>query len=60
MPTPSTQHPPAKDEIELTTVMPCLNGVHTLATGIRKARQAFCEQGIMGEVLVADNGSADG
>lgn len=55
-----SQHPPAKDEIELTIVMPCLNEADTLETGIRKARQALCEQGIMGEALVADNGSADG
>jgi glycosyltransferase involved in cell wall biosynthesis len=46
--------------VELTILMPCLNEAETLATCIRKAR-AFLEQnGVDGEVLVADNGSTDG
>ena len=45
---------------ELTILMPCLNEARTLPGCIRKA-QLFLEQnGISGEVLVADNGSTDG
>jgi glycosyltransferase involved in cell wall biosynthesis len=40
--------------------MPCLNEADTLATCIRKARTAMSEGGIVGEVIVADNGSTDG
>lgn len=53
-------NPPANQEIELTVVMPCLNEAETLETCVRKALQAMSEQGITGEVLVADNGSTDG
>ncbi|MBA3544057.1 MAG: glycosyltransferase family 2 protein, partial [Chthoniobacterales bacterium] len=45
---------------ELTILMPCLNEARTLPGCIRKA-QLFLEQnGIAGEVVVADNGSTDG
>ena len=39
--------------------MPCLNEAETLATCIRKARQAIGAAGIDAEVIVADNGSTD-
>jgi hypothetical protein len=45
--------------IELSIVMPCLNEADTLATCIRKARRAMERAGIVGEVIVADNGSTD-
>jgi glycosyltransferase involved in cell wall biosynthesis len=45
---------------EVAVVMPCLNEAETLATCIRKAKQAFEIYGIAGEVVVADNGSTDG
>jgi glycosyltransferase involved in cell wall biosynthesis len=45
---------------EVSVVMPCLNEADTLATCIRKARRALREDGIDGEVIVADNGSTDG
>lgn len=51
---------PDPSEIELSVVMPCLNEVHTLGTCIRKIRRVFEEQGIVGEIVVADNGSTDG
>ena len=51
---------PATTEPELTVVMPCLNEADTLETCIVKARKAIAENGIEGEVLVADNGSTDG
>jgi len=40
--------------------MPCLNEVETLATCIRKARQAIEQDGLSAEIIVADNGSTDG
>jgi glycosyltransferase involved in cell wall biosynthesis len=40
--------------------MPCLNEAETLETCIKKALAALHQQGIVGEVVVADNGSTDG
>ena len=40
--------------------MPCLNEAATLARCIRKARACMERLGIAGEIIVADNGSADG
>jgi glycosyltransferase involved in cell wall biosynthesis len=53
--TPPTEEPP----IELTVLMPCLNEALTLATCIDKARWFLDQAGIVGEVLIADNGSTD-
>ena len=47
-------------EVELTILMPCLNEAETLATCIRKARRFLADNGVDGEVLIADNGSTDG
>ena len=46
--------------VELSVVMPCLNEAETLATCIHKIERAFTENGISGEIIVADNGSTDG
>jgi glycosyltransferase involved in cell wall biosynthesis len=46
--------------VEISVVMPCLNEADTLETCIRKAQRAMREHGIVGEVIVADNGSSDG
>lgn len=48
------------DSMELSVVMPCLNEAETLAICVDKAVQALRENGIDGEVVVADNGSTDG
>jgi glycosyltransferase involved in cell wall biosynthesis len=45
---------------ELTIVLPCLNEAETLAICITKAQSALQDNGIFGEILVADNGSTDG
>ena len=45
--------------IEVSVVIPCLNEQDTLARCIEKARKAFREHNIAGEILVADNGSTD-
>jgi hypothetical protein len=46
--------------VEFSVVLPCLNEAETLATCIRKARRSFAALGVVGEVVVADNGSTDG
>jgi len=48
------------DGVELSVVMPCLNEAETLETCIRKAQCALEESSIVGEIVVADNGSTDG
>jgi hypothetical protein len=40
--------------------MPCLNEAETVAVCVRKARAWLEENGVSGEVVVADNGSTDG
>ncbi|REH39024.1 glycosyltransferase involved in cell wall biosynthesis [Paraperlucidibaca baekdonensis] len=45
---------------ELTILMPCLNEAETLEVCIAKAKDFLTRSGIIGEVLVADNGSTDG
>jgi glycosyltransferase involved in cell wall biosynthesis len=40
--------------------MPCLNEARTLPACIKKAQLFLKEQGVSGEVIVADNGSTDG
>ncbi len=46
--------------MELTIVMPCLNEAETVATCVQKAVRFIADNGIDGEVVVADNGSTDG
>lgn len=46
--------------LELTILMPCLNEVRTLPACIAKAKDFLAQSGIVGEVLIADNGSTDG
>jgi glycosyltransferase involved in cell wall biosynthesis len=45
---------------DLSVVLPCLDEAETLATCITKAQQAMKRLAVDGEVIVADNGSADG
>jgi glycosyltransferase involved in cell wall biosynthesis len=47
-------------EIEVSVIMPCLNEADTLASCIEKAQRALRDHRIVGEVIVADNGSTDG
>ncbi len=46
--------------VELTILMPCLNEALTVDICITKARGYLSSRQIIGEVLVADNGSTDG
>lgn len=40
--------------------MPCLNEAETLATCVRKALKFLSENSVLGEIVIADNGSTDG
>ncbi len=40
--------------------MPCLNEAETVEACVRKATAYFAESGVVGEVIIADNGSTDG
>lgn len=47
-------------EYELTILMPCLNEAETLGVCIDKAKSFLENSGVVGEILIADNGSTDG
>lgn len=49
-----------EDALKVSIVMPCLNEVNTLAICIKKANDFFQKNGIVGEIIIADNGSTDG
>lgn len=46
-------------DIELSIIMPCLNEEETVQICVWKARTFMMESNIIGEVIVADNGSTD-
>lgn len=46
--------------IEVSVVLPCLNEAETVVTCVQKAREGLASAGVVGEVIVADNGSTDG
>ncbi len=46
--------------LELSIVMPCLNEARTLPLCLKKAQAFLAENGVSGEIIVADNGSTDG
>ena len=46
--------------LELSVVIPCLNEAEAIALVVEKARRTMAAEGIVGEVIVADNGSDDG
>jgi Glycosyl transferase family 2 len=50
----------APEGLELTVLMPCLDEAETIGICVTKARSWIEENGVAGEVLVADNGSTDG
>src|SRR5690349_6748563 len=47
------------DLTEVSVVMPCFNEADTIEACIHKAKQALLLAGIVGEVVVADDGSSD-
>jgi glycosyltransferase involved in cell wall biosynthesis len=48
-----------EDDLEVSVVMPCLNEGRTVGRCVLKALRALERLGVAGEVVVADNGSAD-
>jgi glycosyltransferase involved in cell wall biosynthesis len=50
----------AAGALEVSIVMPCLNEAETLERCIRKAQQAIARHQLRAEIVIADNGSADG
>lgn len=46
-------------DIEVSVVLPCLNEEKAIGACIRKIKEVFSREGIAGELIVADNGSAD-
>lgn len=54
-----TPHP-VEDQLELSIVMPCLNEAETIAACVEKGLGFLQREGVVGEVVVADNGSTDG
>ena len=56
-PDPAPESEPA---LELSIIMPCLDEAETLEVCITKARASLEQNGIEGEILIADNGSSDG
>lgn len=49
-----------EDRPELSIVMPCLNEAETIGACVQNAKVALRDDGISGEIIVADNGSTDG
>ena len=47
-------------DIELSIVMPCLNEAETLERCIVKAQAYLARSGVVGEIVIGDNGSTDG
>jgi len=52
--------PERGNQVEVTVLLPCLNEAETLEVCVRKARRSLVDLGVVGEVLVSDNGSTDG
>jgi hypothetical protein len=52
--------PPSVARPRVSVVIPCLNEAETIAECVARARHALADHAILGEVLVADNGSEDG
>jgi len=48
------------EPVDLTILIPCLNEAETIARCVEKAKIGIQKSGVRGEILVADNGSADG
>jgi len=50
----------AGSPVDVSVVIPCLNEANSIGICVEKAKKAFAEAGLRGEVVVADNGSTDG
>src|SRR6266545_5361292 len=61
-PGPETESRPGDDEVKprVSVVIPCLDEAETIAECVTRARAVLDESALAGEVIVVDNGSADG
>src|SRR3954471_4408415 len=50
----------AEPALKVSVVIPCLNEAENIEECVTRARSVMREHGIVGEVVVADNGSEDG
>src|SRR4051812_13948687 len=57
---PAPEFADQADDVEVSVIMPCLNEARTVGRCVDKAIRAMEELGVLGEVIVADNGSSDG
>lgn len=48
------------NKIELSIIMPCLNEAETIGRCIEKAKRWLEQSGVIGEIIIGDNGSTDG
>jgi len=46
--------------LEVSVIMPCLNEHETVGVCVQKAVEALTQFGMIGELIVADNGSTEG
>jgi glycosyltransferase involved in cell wall biosynthesis len=51
--------PVVTDTVEVSVVMPCLNEEESVGVCVRKALAGLAASGMVGEVIVCDNGSSD-
>jgi glycosyltransferase involved in cell wall biosynthesis len=51
---------PARDAFRVSVVIPCLNEAESIAQCVLAAQRVLDEHGLVGEVVVVDNGSDDG
>jgi glycosyltransferase involved in cell wall biosynthesis len=56
----STVDAKEQGRLDVSVVIPCLDEAETIGACVRKARRAMEREGFSGEVIVVDNGSADG
>jgi glycosyltransferase involved in cell wall biosynthesis len=54
------EHTPSETRVSVSVVIPCLNEADSIERCIRSALEVLDENGLNGEVVVADNGSTDG
>jgi glycosyltransferase involved in cell wall biosynthesis len=57
---PNYARGPQTQALELSVVIPCLDEAETLPDCIEKVQRVLRQNGIAGEIIVADNGSTDG
>ena len=57
---PERRPEPARDAVQVSVVIPCLNEAESIGQCVNAAQRVLDEHGLEGEVLVVDNGSDDG